>query len=87
MAERLGARDARLYLAEVDQRRLVPLPVGDEILEPLDIDGTLAGRAYQTSATTASMSGSRCATALTASVCSGWPLTNPGPSTNPLSAT
>jgi serine phosphatase RsbU (regulator of sigma subunit) len=52
VAERLGARDARLYLAEVDQRRLVPLPVGDEILEPLDIDGTLAGRAYQTSETT-----------------------------------
>jgi serine phosphatase RsbU (regulator of sigma subunit) len=50
-ARRLGARDARLYLADVDQRWLVPLAVGSDRAEPLDIDGTLAGRSYQTDTT------------------------------------
>lgn len=48
-ATRLGAHDAQLYLADVDQRKLLPVsrPGSDEP-EPLDIDSTLAGRAYQT---------------------------------------
>jgi serine phosphatase RsbU (regulator of sigma subunit) len=52
-AARLGALDARLYLASVAQRELVPVSHrrGDDE-EPLDIDSTLAGRAYQSSAPT-----------------------------------
>ena len=49
-AARLGARELRLYLADLAQRRLVPVP-GPES-DVLDIDGTLAGRAFQTSAVT-----------------------------------
>jgi len=48
-AERLGATRARLYLADVEQRWLVPLTGADTSSEPLDINGTLAGRAFQTS--------------------------------------
>jgi serine phosphatase RsbU (regulator of sigma subunit) len=52
-AEQIGATDALLYLADVEQRQLVPVPVpgGQKGAppEPLDIDGTLAGRAFQTS--------------------------------------
>jgi serine phosphatase RsbU (regulator of sigma subunit) len=49
-AGRLGASDARMYLADVDQRQLFPLsrPGSDEA-DGLDIDSTLAGRAFQTS--------------------------------------
>ena len=52
-AARLGASDAQLYLASVAQRLLVPMPLrrGEDV-EPLDIDSTLAGRAFQTSAPT-----------------------------------
>jgi serine phosphatase RsbU (regulator of sigma subunit) len=52
-AVRLGASDAQLYLASVAQRLLVPMPLrrGEDV-EPLDIDTTLAGRAFQSSAPT-----------------------------------
>ena len=52
-AARLGASDAQLYLASVAQRLLVPMPLrrGEDV-EPLDIDSTLAGRAFQSSAPT-----------------------------------
>jgi serine phosphatase RsbU (regulator of sigma subunit) len=40
-----GARDAVVYLADLDQRRLVPLSDGAEAVH---IDGTLAGRCFGT---------------------------------------
>lgn len=49
-AARLGASDTRIYLADVDQRHLVPLSRSeDDQADALDIDSTLAGRAFQTS--------------------------------------
>jgi serine phosphatase RsbU (regulator of sigma subunit) len=52
-AASLGASDAQLYLASVAQRILVPMPLRrDEDVEPLDIDSTLAGRAFQSSVPT-----------------------------------
>ncbi len=50
-AHRLGMAEAALYLADVQQDMLVPLPdaraCGEEA-EPIPIDGTLAGWAYRT---------------------------------------
>lgn len=47
-ARRLGAVDANVYLVDLDQRLLVPLPHPEgKPREPLGIDGTLAGRAYR----------------------------------------
>ncbi|MER7668114.1 PP2C family protein-serine/threonine phosphatase [Kitasatospora sp. NPDC096128] len=45
----LGGTGARLFLADVQQRHLVPLPEpsGADPGEPLDIESTLAGRAYR----------------------------------------
>jgi serine phosphatase RsbU (regulator of sigma subunit) len=49
----LGASDAQLYLASLAQRLLVPMTLRrGEDDEPLDIDSTLAGRAFQSSAPT-----------------------------------
>lgn len=50
--EAFGGREALCYLADLQQTVLVPFPseqgVGpDEILEPLAVDSTLAGRAFQ----------------------------------------
>lgn len=48
-AERLGARLAVVYLADLDQRLLVPLtPADAPVFEAVKIDGTLAGRCYRT---------------------------------------
>lgn len=50
-ARRLGILRTRLYLADLQQQRLLPLPQPDltaEELEGLDIDGSLAGLAYRT---------------------------------------
>ena len=49
-ARRMGSQGARLYLADVDQRLLLA-PGGDdaEATDELEIDSTLAGRAFQTS--------------------------------------
>ena len=48
-ARRLGATAAVMYLADLEQRVLVPLPVTDAGVraEELDIDATLAGRAFR----------------------------------------
>lgn len=50
-ARHVGADDAVVYLADLQQRVLVPFVgpegPGDKDLEPLPIDATLAGRAYQ----------------------------------------
>jgi hypothetical protein len=51
-AAHLGAEEAVVYLADLQQRVLVPFlgpggPDATEILEPLPIDSTLAGRVYQ----------------------------------------
>jgi serine/threonine protein phosphatase PrpC len=50
-AARFGAYDATIYLADLQQVALVPftdgIPVQDAGLEPLAIDGTLAGRCFQ----------------------------------------
>lgn len=43
----LGYGSALLFLADVDQRWLVPLPPPDRSVEPVLIDGTMAGRAYR----------------------------------------
>lgn len=48
-ASRLGADELLIYLCDMEQRLLVPFaPEGLEPLEPLAIDGTVAGRAYRT---------------------------------------
>ena len=48
-ARPLGVSGARVYLADLQQRLLVPLPDADGQDRPtLPIDSTLAGRAYQT---------------------------------------
>jgi serine phosphatase RsbU (regulator of sigma subunit) len=48
-ARPLGVSAAGVYLADLQQRRLVPLPGGEgEDTGALPIDSTLAGRAYQT---------------------------------------
>jgi hypothetical protein len=48
-ARPLGVSDARVYLADLQQHRLVPLPAkAREAGDALPIDSTLAGRAYQT---------------------------------------
>ena len=48
-ATKLGVTDLVIYLADMEQRLLVPLqPPGVEPLAPLAIDGTVAGRAYRT---------------------------------------
>lgn len=52
-AARMGGHDALLYLADVDQRLLVPVPSLEEgEPEVLEIDGTLAGRAFRSSVPT-----------------------------------
>lgn len=50
-ARRLGIGRSRLYLADVQQQRLIPLPQPDLAAEERDgfgIDGSLAGLAYRT---------------------------------------
>ncbi|MFE9462768.1 PP2C family protein-serine/threonine phosphatase [Streptomyces virginiae] len=50
-ARRLGIMRTRLYLADLQQRRLLPLPQPDltvEEREGLDVDNSLAGLAYRT---------------------------------------
>jgi hypothetical protein len=47
----LGATEAVLYLADYEQRRLLPVPGLDVAREPLSIEGTLPGRAFQTATT------------------------------------
>jgi serine phosphatase RsbU (regulator of sigma subunit) len=48
-ARPLGVSAARIYLTDLQQRHLVPLPpAGDGPGDPLPVDSTLAGRAYQT---------------------------------------
>lgn len=45
---RLGFDDLQIYLADLEQRVLVPLPAdGSSSPDPLSVDGTLAGRAYR----------------------------------------
>ena len=54
-ARRLGALSGRLYLVTRDQQRLQPLGSGTEAAgEPLDLDGTVAGRAFRLSQVMAS---------------------------------
>ncbi len=48
-AAKLGVAQLFIYLSDMEQRLLVPLPApGLEALGPLAIDGTVAGRAYRT---------------------------------------
>jgi serine phosphatase RsbU (regulator of sigma subunit) len=50
-ARPLGVSAARIYLADLRQRQLAPLPPGEgqhADSDPLPVDSTLAGRAYQT---------------------------------------
>jgi serine phosphatase RsbU (regulator of sigma subunit) len=48
-ARPLGVSAARIYLADLQQRQLVPLPDGEgHDADVLPVDSTLAGRAYQT---------------------------------------
>jgi hypothetical protein len=48
-ARPLGVSGTQVYLADLQQRQLVPLPAADsQAQEALPIDSTLAGRAYQT---------------------------------------
>ncbi|MFE9629418.1 PP2C family protein-serine/threonine phosphatase [Streptomyces sp. NPDC006463] len=50
-ARRLGITRTRLYLTDIQQRRLAPLPQSDLTVEEqdgLDVDGSLAGLAYRT---------------------------------------
>lgn len=50
VAGALGARSSQLYLADYEQAQLMPVvSPGAEQGEPLDIDGSLAGRAFITS--------------------------------------
>lgn len=45
---KLGFDDLQIYLADLEQRVLVPLPVdANSSSDPLSVDGTLAGRAYR----------------------------------------
>ncbi len=47
-ARRLGVDDCALFLVDYEQRRLVPLATGGlAVREPLDVDTTMAGRAFQ----------------------------------------
>ncbi|GAB2833463.1 PP2C family protein-serine/threonine phosphatase [Actinoallomurus bryophytorum] len=48
-ARPLGVSEARIYLADLQQHRLRPMPDGSGSgAEPLDIESTTAGRAFQT---------------------------------------
>jgi serine phosphatase RsbU (regulator of sigma subunit) len=48
-ARPLGVSGVQVYLADLQQRHLVPLPAADgQAPEALPVDSTLAGRAYQT---------------------------------------
>jgi hypothetical protein len=48
-ARPLGVSAARIYLADLQQRRLTPLETGEaKVADALPVDSTLAGRAYQT---------------------------------------
>ncbi len=48
-AAKLGIFDLTIYLADLEQRSLIPMPPPDgPFLEPLAIDSTVAGRAYRT---------------------------------------
>lgn len=49
-ARRLGATEAVIFLVDLEQRVLLPMPVAGSALslEPLDVDTTLAGRAFRT---------------------------------------
>jgi hypothetical protein len=46
----IGARDVAIYVADLELSTLIPLPGGAGDLRPLSIAGTLAGRAFSTSA-------------------------------------
>jgi serine phosphatase RsbU (regulator of sigma subunit) len=50
LAQPLGVSEARVYLADLQQRQLAPLPAGAgrRDADALTIDSTLAGRAFQT---------------------------------------
>ena len=52
----LGAQGCRIHLVSRDQRALLPLGHGDEVLS---LDGTIAGRAYRTTEVLASSDGAR----------------------------
>lgn len=60
-ARPLGVSEVRLYLADLEQRQLVPLVSEDgrvaEVAAALPIDSTLAGRAYQAVTIQASLAG------------------------------
>lgn len=59
-ARALGAEGSRLYLIGRDQRELVPVPsYGEQVGEPLGIDGTVAGRTYRLTEVTPSSDGRR----------------------------
>ena len=52
MSAAFGGTDVRCYLADLQQTTLVPFAghadiPADELFEPLSIDGTVAGRAFQ----------------------------------------
>ena len=49
-SQRMGARTATVYMVDLDQRWLVPLPVGGgPPPQRVTVDGTLAGRCYRSS--------------------------------------
>jgi hypothetical protein len=60
-ARPLGVSGVRVYLADLEQRQLVPLVPGDggtaEVAAALPIDSTLAGRAYQAVTVQTSLAG------------------------------
>ena len=60
-AHRIGADDVALYLADYDQRTLVPIPApGRPVRHEIDIDGTIAGWCFRTiSVQTVSVDGGR----------------------------
>ena len=47
-ARPLGVSEVRVYLADLQQRHLAPLPASSHAAEPLVIEATMAGRAYRT---------------------------------------
>ena len=63
-ARPLGVSSAQVYLADLEQRSLVPLPAADgqaeQAQETLPIDSTLAGRAFQAVALQSVRSGPDC---------------------------
>jgi Stage II sporulation protein E (SpoIIE) len=63
-ARPLGVSGAPIYLADLEQRQLVPLASGDDrdgdVAAGLPIDSTLAGRAYQAVTIQTSLAGAAC---------------------------